>query len=191
MAFSTDARSSETGVVYRAKRGPDSYFKSVNYKKTLLLSYAEQWSEHFDLPPHLIKGQIEQESSWNNNIVSHKGARGLMQIMPQTAYCRKRLCLKLSKDESLHNPYTNIHYGCKYMKMMLKMFDGNMRHALMAYYGGPYRMQMILAGKVKSKRLIAEIEKYADDVYEKSVKYLDLNQISEELIDGVEPVPAY
>jgi len=188
LVIGVEAEASETGAVYRAKRGTDIYFKSIKYKKTVLLSYVELWAEHFDLPPNLIKGQIEQESGWDNNIVSFKGARGLMQIMPETAYCKKRLCLKLNENESLHNPYTNVYYGCKYMSMMLKTFDGNYRHALMAYYGGPGRLRKILNGKVKSKRLIAEIEGYSDDVYEKALKYLELNQFTQELIDGVEPV---
>jgi len=92
---------SETGVVYRAKRGSDGYFKSIKYSKNLLISYAELWAEHFDLPPHIIKGQIEQESGWNNRIASNKGAKGLMQVMPATAMCRGSLCLKMGKDERI------------------------------------------------------------------------------------------
>lgn len=183
LMYATEALANETGTIYRAKRGPDSYFKSINYRKSLLVSYAELWSDHFNLPSHIIKGQIEQESLWDNNALSHKGAQGLMQILPSTARCRGYMCLKMSKEESLYNPYTNIYYGCKYMSMLMKMFDNNIRYSLMAYYGGPYRMQQILNNEIDSQALIDEIEEYAENVLDRSVAYLEIDQMQEKLIE--------
>lgn len=182
------AKASETGVVYRAKRGPDSYFKSVEYKKTVLVSFVDQWAEHFDLPIHVIKGQVEQESGWDNNVVSHKGARGLMQIMPSTAYCHSPFCLRLSKDESLHNPYTNIYYGCKYMRMLLDYYDQDLELALMAYYGGLGRVNKIVDQSLGSERLELEIRNYADEVMEKSIKYKEVEDLTNEIMDNIQPV---
>lgn len=159
---------------YEPKRGPDGYFKSKSYDIKQLHSYAESWAVHFGLPIHFVKAQIEQESGWKHNIVSYRGARGLMQIMPETAYCKNKWCLNLDKDESLFNPYVNIYYGCKYMRMLLDMFNGNYDHALMAYYGGPHRMNQILAGEYNNITVIDSIEEYAISVQEKSKKYLNL-----------------
>lgn len=188
MVFGIDASASETGAVYRAKRGSDSYFKSVNYKKKMLISFVDLWAEHFDLPVHIIKGQVEQESGWDNNIVSHKGARGLMQIMPSTAYCYEPFCLKLHPDESLHNPYTNIYYGCMYMKMLLDYYDQDMDLALMAYYGGMGRVNRIIRKTLNSRRLETEIREYASNVKEKSIKYQELEDHTNEIIDNIVPV---
>lgn len=182
--LASESQGNETGTIYRAKRGPDSYFKSIQYKKNLLMSYADLWSEHFDLPSHVIKGQIEQESSWDNNIVSYKGARGLMQVMPATAYCQDHFCLKMGRDESLHNPYTNIYYGCMYMRMMLDYYDQDLDLALMAYYGGMGRVNKIVKGKMKSKKLKEEIKDYAASVINKSVKYKEIEDFSEELAEN-------
>lgn len=179
---------SETGAIYRAKRGPDSYFKSVEYKKTILISYVDLWAEHFDLPIHIIKGQVEQESGWDNNIVSYKGAKGLMQIMPSTAYCKGNFCLKADMDESLHNPYTNVYYGCMYMRMLLDYYNQDLDLALMAYYGGMGRVNKIINNELNSNSLEAEIRKYASDVREKSINYLELDEFAREIIDNVQPI---
>ena len=70
-----------------------------------------------DLPKDLIFKQINQESRFKPDAVSHVGARGIMQIMPKTFRWMKRRLKK--KDLNIDNPDDNIYVGMHYMKYLL------------------------------------------------------------------------
>lgn len=95
--------------------------------------YIQMASSKMRMDPHLVKAVIRQESNFNSRDVSHKGAQGLMQLMPETA---KGLGVKNSFD-----PYQNIHGGTLYLKYMLETFDGDLKKALAAYNAGPGAVQ--------------------------------------------------
>ncbi len=76
----------------------------------------------------LVKAIIMAESSYNPTAVSKKGARGLMQLMPNTAQ-------SLGVKDSF-NPEENINGGVKYLKQLLNKFEGNLRLAVAAYNAG-------------------------------------------------------
>jgi hypothetical protein len=94
--------------------------------------------------PRLVAALIRQESAGNVRAVSHKGARGLMQLMPATA---KRFGVR---KEQLFEPQHNLDAGVRYLSWLVDQFPNDLAKILAAYnagegavarYGGvpPYR----------------------------------------------------
>jgi soluble lytic murein transglycosylase-like protein len=90
--------------------------------------WIEEAAEVYSLDPNLIRAVIDVESGGDSNAVSHKGAQGLMQLMPET-------CQLLGVDDPF-NPRQNIIGGSRYLRDMLDKF-GNIELALAAYNAGP------------------------------------------------------
>jgi soluble lytic murein transglycosylase-like protein len=82
----------------------------------------------FTLLQALVKAIIMAESGYNPRAISKRGAKGLMQLMPRTA-------ASLGVKDSF-NPEENITGGVKYLKKLLKKFEGNLRLAVAAYNAG-------------------------------------------------------
>lgn len=115
----------------------NSFSKALNaYKKASFPStyddIIKEASTKYSVPEDLIKAVIKQESNYMPNAVSHKGAIGLMQIMPSTG-----VGLGVTDKEMLKDPYTNIMAGTKYLSQMLNRYDGRLDLSLSAYNAGP------------------------------------------------------
>jgi len=87
-----------------------------------------------------VYGIVRQESAFMNNVRSHAGALGLMQVMPATArYVAKKIGLKINNNRDILKIDTNISLGTSYLRQMLDKFDGNYMLATAAYNAGPNR----------------------------------------------------
>lgn len=155
---------------YSPSTGSDDYFMYQDYERSELEKYAEAWSSNFKIPIELVKAVIEKESSWNNKAYSRLGAKGLMQVMEATASG-----LGKSPKESLYNPYTNIYYGCKYLRQLLDKFNGNYEKTLMAYYSGPASVSPIVSKNRPS------VFQYASDTLRRSMTYMEVRNFDKQI----------
>ena len=123
-----------------------------NYHTTI-----QQAAEKFNLPLYLIYGVIAQESAGQPDVVSKAGAKGLMQLMDETA---SELGVKNSFD-----PTENIHGGIKYLRQQLDHFDGNVSLALAAYNAGPANVEKYNGSPPfqETQEYVRKVLRYASD----------------------------
>lgn len=93
-----------------------------------LQSMATEAAERHRVDPALVFAVIDAESGWNPFAVSSKGARGLMQLMPDKAR-------ELGVEDSF-DPQQNLEGGVRHLRGLLEQYNGNLDFALAAYNAG-------------------------------------------------------
>jgi len=88
----------------------------------------ERYSDRFDVDPILVRAVIQVESSFDSKCVSRRGAKGLMQLMPETA--------KQYRVLRIFDPEENIRGGVNYLADLQKLFPRDLPRALAAYNAG-------------------------------------------------------
>ena len=102
----------------------------LKFKNEILFNAYE-----FNVEASLIASVIYAESSFNEKVISNKGAKGLMQLMPQTAqWICERLDIEYN-EEDLFKPSYNIRLGTFYISYLLNKFP-DIETALSAYNAG-------------------------------------------------------
>ena len=116
----------------------------MNYEDSI-----KNYAGEYKLDPVLVSAVIYCESHYNASAVSQVGARGLMQLMPDTA---AEVAGKLGEgktytDANLFNADDNIRYGCWYLRYLLDRFGDNVTNTLAAYHAGPQKVNNWLNDK--------------------------------------------
>jgi len=101
-----------------------SYIKDSNQYDSLISELSKRYQVDFAL----IKAMIRAESGFNPFAVSRKGAKGLMQLMPETA--------SRMNVSNIFNPRENVEGGVRYFKHLLSLFNNDLRLSLAAYNAG-------------------------------------------------------
>ncbi|MBI4383726.1 MAG: tRNA (adenosine(37)-N6)-dimethylallyltransferase MiaA [Nitrospinae bacterium] len=96
-------------------------------------------SRNHKIDPFLVKGLIQQESMFEARSLSRAGARGLMQLMPETG---KRIALSHEGEREfaadfLYDPETNVKLGVKYLSELAARFGDDPVNVLICYNAGP------------------------------------------------------
>jgi len=144
----TNKPANNSDEAYLALKNEDpEYYKKGIKKKTLSATFSsrnnskleprlnkykhliEMKAKKYELDPNLLAGLIRQESNFNPYAVSHCGAMGLGQLMPETA--------RYLGVVDPFNAAQNIEGAAKYLKEQLDTFGGNVNKALAAYNAGP------------------------------------------------------
>lgn len=92
----------------------------------------QEAARRYDIDPMLIKAVIKQESNFNPNATSAKGALGLMQLMPGTA--------RDMEVNDAFDPRENIFGGARYLRRLSSQFKGDLALTLASYNAGPERI---------------------------------------------------
>ncbi len=109
-------------------------------------SQVDRYAQARNLDPALLCALILEESRFQAQAVSPAGARGLMQVMPQTGKrIARELKIRRFSAEQLFDPEVNIRLGSWYFARMLEEFGGKVHLALAAYNAGPHAVRKWLA----------------------------------------------
>ncbi len=119
-------------------------------------SLIDHYADRFQLDAALVKAVIKVESDFNPQVVSTKGAQGLMQLMPATA-----------REIGVSDPFDpgqSIYGGTYYLRQMLDTFDSNLDYALAAYNAGPNAVQRYggIPPYDETRNYVLRVKKYLD-----------------------------
>jgi soluble lytic murein transglycosylase len=131
-----------------------------------------QQAREKNLDPALIAAVIYRESKFRDQ-TSDAGAKGLMQILPETAQfvARKSGGTRFELSD-LANPQINIAYGCWYLRFLLDRYRGNEVAAIAAYNAGHERVDRWGGSRLELEDIrFPETLQYTRDVLEKRGEY--------------------
>lgn len=101
-------------------RDPARYTRFDEYIKAAAALY--------QIPEPLVRAVIKVESDYDPRAVSYAGARGLMQLMPDTA---DRMQVR-----DINDPRENIFGGVRYLRVLANMFNGDLDLTIAGYNAG-------------------------------------------------------
>ena len=102
----------------------------------------ENYATQYGVDPLFVVSIIREESRFHSKSESHKGAKGLMQLMPSTAQSiAESLGDKTYSEEDLLKPEKNIQYGTWYLASLQRVFANNTTLVTAAYNGGRGHVQ--------------------------------------------------
>jgi soluble lytic murein transglycosylase-like protein len=114
-------------------------------------TYIEQAATLYQIPVALVRAVIKVESDYDPRAVSHANARGLMQLVPETA---ERMMVS-----DVFDPRQNIFGGVRYLRVLANLFNGDLELTIAGYNAG--ENAVIRAGGIPP---IAETQNYVAEV---------------------------
>jgi soluble lytic murein transglycosylase-like protein len=93
---------------------------------------ADRAADRYGLPRWLVRSVMKNESGFQPDAISPKGAIGLMQLMPSAAQ---------TLGANAADPAQNADAGARYLRDLLDKYGGELWHALAAYNAGPGAVQ--------------------------------------------------
>jgi soluble lytic murein transglycosylase-like protein len=103
--------------------------------RAVAVKWADYYARAYGVPPAFVAAIIDVESAWRPLAVSPKGAAGVMQLMPATAY-QFGVANRFHVEE-------NIRGGVAYLAHLMGQFGGELRLVAVAYYAGEKRIRKL------------------------------------------------
>lgn len=91
-------------------------------------TFIQQAAALYQIPEALIRAVIKVESNYDPRAISTANARGLMQLIPETA---ERMMVR-----DIHDPRQNIFGGVRYLRILANLFNGDLQLTIAAYNAG-------------------------------------------------------
>lgn len=122
-------------IIFRVFKVQEIILKKIY--PTEYSEYVEKYSKENNLDKYLVYAMIKAESNFNPEVKSASDARGLMQLMEETALEQSNIISNESVEiYDLYDPETNIKLGTAYLSYLLGLYDGNIILAVTAYNAG-------------------------------------------------------
>lgn len=145
----------------------------------------QKYSNRYEFDPLMMSAQGFQESGLDQSRVSHKGAIGVMQVLPSTARDKN------VNIPNIHKVDNNIHAGIKYMRFIKDRYfndeaispDDQIYFTLAAYNAGP--------AKIRKMRSLAKKKGYDPNVWFKNVEIITRKYVSKEPVTYVTNINRY
>lgn len=159
--------------VFLARRGFEKLnvkpqHSDARYKLAYPIVYCDivnKYSKMYSQNPYLMLALIREESTFNRYASSLVGAKGLMQLMPDTA---SSLGFGDAYLLDLFNPEININLGIKYFSSLKSMFDDSEMLAVLSYNGGPSNVN-----RWSAKLNEIEFDEFVEDIpYSETQNYI-------------------
>ncbi len=150
---------------------------------TPYLNKIKRYSKNMD--PVLLLALIRQESAFDPRAKSSAGARGLMQLMPNTA----RIYKKRLRKSDLYRPKLNLSIGSRYLNYLYKKYDKSLIHTLASYNAGETNLRRWKTKYLNMEDDLLKVESIPFEETEKYVKYITRNIFFYKIIFG-EPLLA-
>ena len=140
-----------------------NYFNHIRFG-TWYQDYTKDACEIYDISPFILYALMKQESMYNPWVTSSAGARGLMQIMPETgAEIAKTLHWPPNYTESdLNRVPVSVNFGAQYLKRVYTYFNYNSAAMLASYNAGSGNTQKWLNLSTNDPDLLFEIIRFQE-----------------------------
>ena len=118
------------------------------------MCWADYYARAYGVPLEFVQAVIDVESAWHPYVISAKGAVGLMQLMPPTAF-RFGVTNRFLIEE-------NIRGGVAYLAYLIRRFEGELRLVAAAYYAGEKRIkkQGLRCADADIYRYVCEVQRF-------------------------------
>ena len=150
-----------------ARQNTLSYYHVVEGENGNSITYQsliERYAAEYNLRPAFVAAIIRNESSFRTDAESSVGARGLMQLMPDTAeWIAGKIGDSNYSFDHLYDAETNIRYGCWYLNYLSKLFRGDAVLVSSAYHAGQTTVTRWLSDKsISSDGVTIPVDKLPD-----------------------------
>jgi soluble lytic murein transglycosylase-like protein len=118
------------------------------------MCWADYYSHAYGVPLEFVQAVIDVESAWHPYLISSKGAAGLMQLTPPTAFTFG-VTNRFRIEE-------NIRGGVAYLAYLMRQFEGELRLVAAAYYAGETRIkkQGLRCADADIYRYVCEVQRF-------------------------------